>query len=102
MAPSNFLAESNGSLLDIEDGVLRVHGSLVLGGFTDQTLLLGEGNEGRGGKATLLVGNDLNIGTLVDGNARVGRAWKVAKIETVSKNPAAKMRPPQRKVGALR
>jgi len=102
LAPSNFLAESNGGLLDIEDGVLRVHGSLVLGGLTNQTLLIVEGDEGGSGEATLLVGDDLDIGSLVDGNARVGRAWKVAKIKTVSKNPAAKMRPPQRKVGALR
>lgn len=43
--------------LDIEDGVGRVHGSLVLGGLTDETLLGGEGNEGRGGEGTLVVGD---------------------------------------------
>lgn len=43
--------------LDIEDGVLRVHGGLVLGGLTDQALLVGEGNERGRGVATLLVGN---------------------------------------------
>lgn len=43
--------------LDVEDGVLRVHSSLVLGGLTDQTLLLGERNEGGSGEATLVVGN---------------------------------------------
>jgi len=32
-------------LLDIEDGVAGVHGGLVLGGLTDQTLLFVEGNE---------------------------------------------------------
>jgi len=58
--------------LDIEDGVDGVHSSLVLGSLTDQTLLVGERNERRGGERTLLVGNDLDIGTLVRGNARVG------------------------------
>ena len=43
--------------LDIEDGVLWVHGSLVLSGLTNQTLLSSEGDERRGGEATLLVGN---------------------------------------------
>jgi hypothetical protein len=58
--------------LGIEDSVAGVHGSIVLGGLTDQTLLLGEGNERRGGERTLLVGNDLDIGTLVGSNAGVG------------------------------
>jgi hypothetical protein len=43
--------------LDIEDGVDGVHGGLVLGGLTDQTLLSGEGNERRGGEGTLVVGD---------------------------------------------
>jgi hypothetical protein len=43
--------------LDIEDGVGRVHSSLVLGGITDQTLLVGEGNERGSGVRTLVVGN---------------------------------------------
>lgn len=63
-----------GGVLDIEDGVGRVHGGLVLGRLTDQALLLREGHEGGGGEATLLVGDDLDIGTLVRGNARVGGA----------------------------
>lgn len=62
------------NLLDIENGVRWVHGSLVLGRLTDQTLLVGEGNERWGGEATLLVGNDLNGGALVDSHARVGGA----------------------------
>ena len=32
-------------LLDIEDGISWVHGSLVLCGLTDQTFLVGEGDE---------------------------------------------------------
>ena len=59
-------------LLDVEDSVAWVHGSLVLGRLTDQTLLVGEGNERWSGERTLLVGNDLNGSTLIDGNARVG------------------------------
>jgi hypothetical protein len=43
--------------LDIEDSVLGVHGGLVLRSLTDQTLLVGERDEGGGGEATLLVGN---------------------------------------------
>ena len=43
--------------LDVENGVLRVHSSLVLGGLTDQTLLVGERDEGGGSVATLVVGN---------------------------------------------
>jgi hypothetical protein len=46
-----------GNLLDIKDCVLRVHRRLILGGFTDQALLIGEGDEGRSGIASLLVGN---------------------------------------------
>jgi len=61
--------------LGIEDSVGGVHGSLVLGRLTDQTLLLVEGDVRGGGEATLLVGDDLDIGTLVDGNAGVGRAY---------------------------
>ena len=58
--------------LSIEDGVAGVHGGIVLGRLTDQTLLLGEGDEGRGGERTLLVGNDLDIVALVRSNAGVG------------------------------
>ena len=43
--------------LDIEDGVLRVHGGLVLCGLTNQTLLARERDEGGSGEATLLVGD---------------------------------------------
>jgi len=44
-------------VLDIEDGVLRVHSSLVLGRLTDQALLARERDEGGGGEGTLLVGD---------------------------------------------
>lgn len=63
-----------GAILDIEHGVHRVHGGLVLGRLTNQALVLSEGDERGGGEATLLVGDDLDIGTFVRGNARVGCA----------------------------
>lgn len=43
--------------LDIEDSVFGVHGSLIFGGLANEALFIGEGDEGRGGEATLLVGN---------------------------------------------
>ena len=69
--------------LDIEDGVLRVHGSLVLGSLTDQTLVLSEGDERGGSEATLLVGDDLDIAALVDSHARVGGTWMEEKKRLV-------------------
>ena len=58
--------------LGVEDGVVRVHGDLVLCGITDQTLGVGEGNEGRSGAVALVVGNDLNAVIPEDAYARVG------------------------------
>lgn len=66
--------------LGIEDSVTGVHGSIVLGGLTDQTLLVGEGDERRGGEGTLLVGNDFDIGALVDGHTRVGGTCKADAV----------------------
>lgn len=43
--------------LDIKNGVSGVHSSLILCRLTDQTLLISEGDERGGCKATLLVGN---------------------------------------------
>lgn len=62
------------ALLDVEDGVRRVHGGLVLGGLANQPLVLSERDERGRGEATLLVGDDLDIGALVCGNAGVGGA----------------------------
>lgn len=45
------------NILGVEDGVGGVQRSLVLGGITDEALLLGEGNERRSNTVTLLVGN---------------------------------------------
>jgi len=64
--------------LSIEDGVGGVGGVLVLGGISDETLILGEGDIGRGDTVTLVVGDDLDTAVLVDTDARVGGS----KIDT--------------------
>lgn len=50
--------------LGVEDGLLGVHGSLVLGGITNETFALGESDVRGGGAVTLVVGNDFD--TLID------------------------------------
>jgi hypothetical protein len=46
--------------LGIEDGVLGVHGGLVLGSITDKTFRVGESDVRRSGTVTLLIGNDFD------------------------------------------
>ena len=58
--------------LGIEDGVVGVHGSLGLGGISDKTFSLGEGNIRRGGTVTLVVGNDFDTVILPDSDTGVG------------------------------
>lgn len=57
--------------LGVEDGILGVHGDLVLGGITNQTLGVGEGNERRGCPVALVVGNDITSVLTEDTDARV-------------------------------
>jgi hypothetical protein len=52
--------------LGVEDGVVGVHGDLVLGGISDETLRVVEGNVRRGGTVTLVVGDDLDTVGLPD------------------------------------
>jgi len=64
--------------LSIEDSVRRVHGDLVLCGISDQTLGVGEGNEGRSRSVALVVGNDFDSVITEDTHAGVGSS----KIDT--------------------
>lgn len=60
--------------LGIEDCVGGVHGDLVLGGISDQTLGICEGDERGRCSVALVIGNNLNPVISVDTNTRVGRA----------------------------
>jgi hypothetical protein len=44
--------------LGVEDGVVGVHGDLVLGGITNETLRVRESHERRGGAVALVIGDD--------------------------------------------
>jgi len=57
--------------LGVEDSVGGVTGGLVLGGISDETLLLGEGNVRWGGVDTLIVGDNFDLFVLPDTDARV-------------------------------
>ena len=57
--------------LSVEDGVVGVHGDLVLGSVTNQSLTLAEGDIGGGGTVTLVVGNDFDSVVLPDTNTAV-------------------------------
>ena len=52
--------------LGVEDGVVGVHGDLVLGSITNQSLTLTESDIRKGGTVTLVVGNDLDTVILPD------------------------------------
>mmetsp|Transcript_20197 Transcript_20197/g.58557 ORF Transcript_20197/g.58557 Transcript_20197/m.58557 type:complete len:686 (-) Transcript_20197:20-2077(-) len=58
--------------LGIEDSVGGVHGSLGLGGISNQTLSFGKGNVGRSGTVTLVIGNNFDTIILPDTYTRVG------------------------------
>lgn len=54
----------NGSLLNIEDGALGVGGVLILGGVTNEALLIGESNVRRGNTVSLVVDKNLDLAIL--------------------------------------
>mmetsp|Transcript_9006 Transcript_9006/g.21102 ORF Transcript_9006/g.21102 Transcript_9006/m.21102 type:complete len:234 (-) Transcript_9006:4-705(-) len=70
--------------LRVEDGVGRVHGHLVLGSITDQTLLVVEGDIGGSGAVTLVVGDDLDTLVLPDTNTAVRSAEVDADGDTLN------------------
>ena len=57
--------------LGIENGVVRIHGRLILRGVTDQTLRLGESNPGGCGSVALIVGNNFDALILPDSDAGI-------------------------------
>jgi hypothetical protein len=59
--------------LSIEDGVLGVHGSLVLGSITNKTFGVRESDIRRSGTVTLFVGNDFNTFGFPNTNTRVAK-----------------------------
>lgn len=61
-------------LLDIEDSVGRVGGGLVLGGVTDEALLIGESDVGRSDTVTLIVDENFNLALLHHTDTGVGSA----------------------------
>lgn len=69
--------------LGVEDGVVRVHGDLVLGRITDQTLGVGEGNERGSGAVTLVVGDNLNAVITVDTRGTVSKSSLAYGLEQI-------------------
>ncbi|KYN14124.1 hypothetical protein ALC57_13709, partial [Trachymyrmex cornetzi] len=61
-----------------ENGVVGVHGDLVLGGVSDETLGFREGHIAGRRAVALIVGDDLDLAVLEDANAGVS----CAKIDT--------------------
>lgn len=66
------LKTATNETLGVEDSVVGVHGDLVLGGITDETLGVGETDERGGGAVTLVVGNDFNAVITEDTHTGVG------------------------------
>lgn len=58
--------------LGVENSVVGVHGDLILGGISNESLRVVESNIGRGGSVTLVVGNDFDSVVLPDSDTGVG------------------------------
>lgn len=65
---------SSDQSLSVKDGVVGVHGDLVLGSISDKTLRVVEGDVGRGGSVTLVVGDNLDTVGLPDTDTTEGSA----------------------------
>lgn len=61
------------NLLDVIDGSGRVGGGLILGGVTNQTLLIGEGDIRRSNSVTLIVDENFDLALLHHTDAAVSR-----------------------------
>lgn len=78
-------------LLDIEDSISWVHSSLILGRLSNQSLLVGETDETGCRERSRLVGNDLDIVTLVCGHylnqyVRCRCRWILIEYRTYRRN----------------
>lgn len=65
------MATRRGNSLDVKDGPGRVGGVLVLGGVTNQALLISEGDIRRSDTVSLVVGDDFNLSVLHHTDTRV-------------------------------
>ena len=68
--------------LSVEDGIARVHGDLVLGSISNQSLTLTESDIRKGGTVTLVVGNNLNTVILPDTDTTVEEKMSVKSDQT--------------------
>lgn len=58
--------------LDVKDGALRIGSVLVLGGVTDEALLISESDVGGSDTVSLVVGENLNLAVLHHTNTTRG------------------------------
>lgn len=71
-------AEGEGPRVITENGVIGIHGDLVLSGIPDETLGFREGHIAGRRAVPLVVGDDLDLAVLEDADAGISRA----KIDT--------------------
>ena len=81
--------------LSVEDGIARVHGDLVLGSISNQSLTLTESDIRKGGTVTLVVGNNLNTVILPDTDTTAERKMSVKSDQTNSIQSTYKRHPNQ-------
>ena len=74
----NVLITATDKTLGVEDGVARVHGSLVFGGITNQSFGIGECHIRWRGTISLIIGNDFHFTMLEHTNTGISGS----KIDT--------------------